>query len=96
MNKVKVTTSTGFKAEVDPRLEDDFDYADMVSTLYGTGIGLSECIKHVIGDDVYERLKKHCRGKDGFLSSKRVRKEFEEITNGAKVDKELDVTVKNS
>ena len=96
MNKVKVTTSTGFKAEVDPRLEDDFDYADMVSTLYGTGIGLSECIKHVIGDDGYERLKKHCRGKDGFLSSKRVRKEFEEITNGAKVDKELDVTVKNS
>ena len=96
MNKVKVTTSTGFKAEVDPRLEDDFDYADMVSTLYGTGIGLSECIKHVIGSDGYERLKKHCRGKDGFLSSKRVRKEFEEITNGAKVDEELDVSLKNS
>lgn len=96
MEKIKVTTSTNFKAEVDPRLEDDFDYADMVSTLYGTGIGLSECIKHVIGADGYERLKKHCRGKDGFLSSKRVRKEFEEITNGAKVDEDLDVSLKNS
>ncbi len=96
MNKVKVTTSTGFKAEVDPRLQDDFDYADMVSTLYGTGVGLSECIKHVIGADGYEKLKKHCRGKDGFLSSKRVRKEFEEIVAGANVDEDLEVTVKNS
>lgn len=96
MNKIKVTTSTGFKAEVDPRLEDDFDYADMVSTLYGTGIGLSECIKHVIGVDGYERLKKHCRGKDGFLSCERIRKEFEEITNGANIDEDLDVSLKNS
>lgn len=95
MEKIKVLTSTGFKAEVDPRLGDDFDYAEMVSALYETGVGLSQCIKYVIGANGYERLKKHCRDKDGFLSSERIKEEFVEITS-AKVDEDLKVTGKNS
>lgn len=95
MEKIKVTTSTGFKAEVDPRFDDDFDYAEMISDLYETGAGLSKCIKHVIGANGYERLKKHCREKNGFLSSEKIKQEFQEITN-AKVDEDLDVSLKNS
>lgn len=95
MEKIKVVTLTGFKAEVDPRLGDDFDYAEMVSTLYETGAGLSKCIKYVIGEDGYEKLKKHCRKEDGFLSSERIKEEFIAITS-AKVDEDLKVTGKNS
>ena len=90
---IEGVTKSGFKYRINKRLADDYDFVEKYSDTAKTGIGMPDLLKYMIGDKEYESLKAYCRRKDGFLSTKRMQHEMEDIMN-TKIDDS--VNLKNS
>lgn len=93
MEFFKVKTKTGFEAEIDKRVTDDFELLEKIDDLETTGSGVPSFAKLLLGANDYKRLKEHCRRKDGKISAKRFENEILDILNSMQTDD--GVSVKN-
>ena len=79
MAVVKGKTKTGFEFELDTELIDDYEVLEMYEDIKETGLGVRKLLTRLIGEDGYNRLKEHCRKKDGTISAKRIGHEINDI-----------------
>ena len=79
MAVVKGKTKTGFEFELDNELIDDYEVLEMYEDITETGLGARKLLTRLIGEDGYNRLKEHCRKKDGTISAKRIGHEMNDI-----------------
>ena len=79
MAVVKGKTKTGFEFELDNELIDDYEVLEMYEDITETGLGVRKLLIKLIGEDGYNRLKEHCRKKDGTISAKRIGHEMNDI-----------------
>ena len=81
---MKVKTSTGFVADIDDSILDDWEYLENLNKAdKGDVDALLKVYLAALGDEQYEALKEHCRNeKTGRISSKRMQNEFLELLNG--------------
>lgn len=79
MAVVKGKTKTGFEFELDTNLVDDYEVLEMYEDIKDTGLGARKLLIKLIGEEGYNRLKEHCRRKDGTISAKRVGHEMNDI-----------------
>ena len=79
MAVVKGKTKTGFEFELDNELIDDYEVLEMYEDIKETGLGVRKLLTRLIGEDGYNRLKEHCRKKDGTISAKRIGHEMNDI-----------------
>ena len=79
MAVVKGKTKTGFEFELDTELIDDYEVLEMYEDIKDTGLGARKLLTRLIGEDGYNRLKEHCRKKDGTISAKRIGHEMNDI-----------------
>ena len=79
MAVVKGKTKTGFEFELDTELIDDYEVLEMYEDIKETGLGVRKLLTRLIGEDGYNRLKEHCRKKDGTISAKRIGHEMNDI-----------------
>ena len=81
---MKVKTTTGFVADIDDGILDDWEYLENLNKAdKGDVDALLKVYLTALGDEQYEALKEHCRSeKTGRISSKRMQNEFLELLNG--------------
>ena len=79
MAVVKGKTKTGFEFELDTELIDVYEVLEMYEDIKETGLGVRKLLTRLIGEDGYNRLKEHCRKKDGTISAKRIGHEMNDI-----------------
>lgn len=81
---MKAKTSTGFVADIDDGILDDWEYLENLNKAdKGDVDALLKVYLAALGDEQYEALKEHCRSeKTGRISSKRMQNEFLELLNG--------------
>ena len=79
MAVVKGKTKTGFEYELDTELIDDYEVLEMYEDTKETGLGVRKLLTRLISEDGYNRLKEHCRKKDGTISAKRIGHEMNDI-----------------
>ena len=79
MAVVKGKTKTGFEFKLDTELIDDYEVLEMYEDIKETGLGVRKLLTRLIGEDGYNRLKEHCRKKDGTISAKRIGHEMNDI-----------------
>lgn len=81
---MKVKTTTGFVADIDDGILDDWEYLENLNRAdKGDVDALLKVYLAALGDEQYEALKEHCRSeKTGRISSKRMQNEFLELLNG--------------
>lgn len=79
MAVVKGKTKTGFEFELDTKLVDDYEMLEMYEEIKDTGLGVRKLLIKLIGEEGYNRLKEHCRRKDGTISAKRIGYEMNDI-----------------
>jgi hypothetical protein len=79
MAVVKGKTKTGFEFELGTELIDDYEVLEMYEDIKETGLGVRKLLTRLIGEDGYNRLKEHCRKKDGTISAKRIGHEMNDI-----------------
>lgn len=80
MNKIEVTTKSGFHAVISENLIDDWEFLETLNKANRGDISaLFDAINYMLGEEQYLALKEHCRKADGTISTSRMRHEFEDI-----------------
>lgn len=77
MLNIKTKSGLSVKVDVD-RLRDDWEWVECASAIQNDNTRYPKFIKLTLGDDQYEKLKKHNR-KNGHVSAEGVNKDFKEI-----------------
>lgn len=81
MAMIKGKTKTGFEFELDTKVLDDYEVLELYESVAETGIGAKKLLVRLIGEEGYNRLKEHCRKKDGTISARRIGYEMIDIFN---------------
>ena len=79
MAVVKGKTKTGFEFELNTELIDDYEVLEMYEDIKETGLGVRKLLTRLISEEGYNRLKEHCRKKDGTIWAKRIGHEMNDI-----------------
>lgn len=81
MAMIKGKTKTGFEFELDTKTLDDYEVLELYESVAETGLGAKKLLVRLIGEEGYNRLKEHCRKKDGTISARRIGYEMSDIFN---------------
>lgn len=84
--KKEITTKSGFKTSLDPKVLDNMELVDALSQANEDGISIVKVANMLLGTDDKRRLYDHLRTDDGRVPMKPFMTEIEEILNslGAK------------
>lgn len=87
MNKVEVTTSTGFTCVIDKDAMDDWYFAKAASKASKGGAEALEAVIYMAENMMpakdFKRLEKHVKTEDGRVPASRIMSEVIELFNGA-------------
>ncbi len=82
----EITTKSGFKTSLDPKVLDNMELVDALSQANDDGISIVKVANMLLGEDEKRRLYDHLRTDDGRVPMGPFMAEIEEILNsiGAK------------
>lgn len=82
----EITTKSGFKTSLDPKVLDNMELVDALSQANEDGISIVKVANMLLGENEKHRLYDHLRTNDGRVPMKPFMAEIEEILNsiGAK------------
>jgi len=79
----KITTSSGFECEFDEDTADDYELLESIETMTKGGLeaalAIPRFVSAVAGPENYARLKEHCRGENGRVSTQKITAEVQEM-----------------
>lgn len=86
--KTEITTTSGFKCELEKERLDDWEFARIVAAVEkDEGKALDLCIfmmDRVLDPETAERLQEHVRTEDGRVPTSALMQELTDIINGTK------------
>lgn len=78
---IKGVTKTGFKYEVKKENINDFELIEKLAEMKENPILMIEVLDMILGKKQREKLKEHCRNKEGKVPIDKMTVEFENIFN---------------
>lgn len=73
-------TKTGFEYTLPEKLDDDFEYLELIREAQNSPLAVVDVAKKLLGDEGYAKLKEHCTV-DGRVSTEKIVSEITEISN---------------
>lgn len=79
----RITTSSGFTADIDESFRDDWEFIEALGGLTEGKPGAIVKLADVVLGDCKDALKEHCRGENGRVSADKMQDELFEIIKAA-------------